>query len=69
MFLCIMSQQLPGIPGCLRRFGLKNGGVQMKKGVATGSISQIETLLRLSPAADSSHPTCLRIQNLDGINQ
>lgn len=30
----------------------------MKKGAATGSISQIETLVRLSPAADSSHPTC-----------
>jgi len=29
----------------------------MKNGAATGSISQIETLLRLSPAADSSQPT------------
>ena len=30
----------------------------MKKGACTGSISQMETLLLLSPAADSSHPTC-----------
>jgi len=29
----------------------------MKNGAATGSISQIETLFRLSPAADSSQPT------------
>lgn len=49
--------QIPGTPGGMGRF-LKNGGGQMKKGATTGSISHIETLLRLSPAADSSHPTC-----------
>jgi len=54
-----MQQTVPGIPGCLGRFDLKNGGGHMKNGAATGSISQMETLLRLSPAADSSHPTCL----------
>ena len=49
---------LPGIPGCLGRFGLKNEGVgQMKNGAVTGSISQIDTRLRLSPAVDSSQPT------------
>lgn len=44
---------------CLGRFEPKNGGGHMKKGAATGSISQIETLFRLSPAADSSQPTCM----------
>jgi hypothetical protein len=34
----------------------------MKNGAATGSISQIETLFRLSPAADSSQPTCSRMK-------
>ncbi|GMQ07571.1 hypothetical protein CsSME_00051712 [Camellia sinensis var. sinensis] len=48
-----------GIPSCRGRFDPKNGGVgQMKKGAVTGSISQIETRLRLSPAVDSSQPTC-----------
>jgi hypothetical protein len=36
----------------------------MKNGAATGSISQIETLLRLSPAADSSQPTYSKKYNL-----
>lgn len=50
---------LPGIPGCLGRFGRKKEGAgQMKNGAVTGSISQIETRLRLSPAVDSSQPTC-----------
>lgn len=53
---------IPGIPGCLGRFDLKKGGGQMKNGAVTGSISQIETLLRLSPAVDSSQPTCSIIQ-------
>ena len=34
---------LPGIPGCIGRFDLKNGGGQMKNGAVTGSISQMET--------------------------
>ena len=38
----------------------------MKKGAATGSISQIETLFRLSPAADSSQPTYWKKYNLKG---
>lgn len=54
----ISDDSSSGIPGCLGRFDLKNGGGHMKKGAATGSISQMETLVRLSPAADSSHPTC-----------
>lgn len=36
----------------------------MKNGAATGSISQIETLFRLSPAADSSQPTYIEKINL-----
>lgn len=53
----VLYASLPGIPGCLGRFDLKNGGGQMKNGAVTGSISQIETRLRLSPAVDSSQPT------------
>ena len=53
----IMRHNIPGIPGCLGRFDLKNGGGQMKNGAATGSISHTETLLRLSPAVDSSQAT------------
>lgn len=52
---------VPGIPGCLGRFVLKYGGGQIKNGAVTGSISQIETLFRLSPAVDSSQPTCSSI--------
>lgn len=52
-----LHDQLPGIPGCLGRFDRKNGGGQMKNGAVTGSISQMETRLRLSPAVDSSQPT------------
>lgn len=48
---------VPDVPGCLGSLDLKNGGGQMKNGAATGSISQIETRLRLSPAAASSQPT------------
>ena len=33
---------LPSILGCRGRLGLKKGGAQMKNGVETGSISQIE---------------------------
>lgn len=50
----------PGILGCLGRFDRKNGGGQMKKGAATGSISQNETRFLLSPAVDSSQPTYSR---------
>lgn len=52
-----ISDSSPSIPGCRGRLGLKNGGGQIKNGVATGSISQIETRFCLSPALDSSHPT------------
>jgi len=52
-----LKNYLPGIPGCLGLLDLKNGGGQMKNGAVTGSISQIETLLRLSPAVASSQPT------------
>lgn len=52
---------LPGIPGCRGRFDLKNGGGQMKNGAVTGSISHIDTRLRLSPAVDSSQPTYSKI--------
>jgi hypothetical protein len=45
------------IPNCLGRFTPKKGWGHRKKGAATGSISQIETLFLLSPAADSSQPT------------
>lgn len=56
--ILVVEFLIPGIPGSLGRFDLKNGGVgQMKKGAVTGSISQIETRLRLSPAVDSSQPT------------
>ena len=39
----------------------------MKNGAVTGSISQIETLLRLSPAVDSSQPTWINkfVKNID----
>lgn len=47
-----------GIPGCLGRLDLKNGGGQIKNGAVTGSISHIETRVRFSPAVDSSQPTC-----------
>ena len=50
---------LPRIPRCRGCLGLKKGGGQMKNGVETGSISQIETWFCLSPALDSSHPSCL----------
>jgi len=45
------------LPNCLGRFTPKKGWGHMKKGAAIGSISHIETLFRLSPAADSSQPT------------
>jgi hypothetical protein len=45
------------LPICLGRFTPKKGWGHMKKGAAIGSISHIETLFLLSPAADSSQPT------------
>lgn len=36
----------------------------MKKGACTGSISHMDTLFRLSPAVDSSHPTCSSSNNV-----
>ena len=51
------------MPGSRGRFGLRNDGGHIKNGAVTGSISQTETLLRLSPAADSSQPTCKQISS------
>lgn len=57
----LLEPCLPGIPGCRGLFDPKKGGGQMKNGAVTGSISQIETRLCLSPEVDSSHPTYSRM--------
>jgi hypothetical protein len=51
--------EVPVIPGCLGRFAVNNGEGYMKNGAMTGSISQRETLVRLSLGAASSHATCV----------
>jgi len=61
------SQTLP-LPPWVRLDLSASGGGYKRNGVVRGSISQIDTRCCLSPAVDSSHPTC-KITHETSTNQ